>query len=159
MNLGSRNPYPPDQPNYDIPSSKYDSWPYDSKYYLPDRDQSNVNTQEGEGCTATNTYRGYVPTGRTKVSYITIVDEEKVTTEQCMRECCDKGPEKCQYAWTFQGQCILIGCTQEDNGLCEPIKFLRQGLDSVYVEVSSDGSDISDTLSTGKQTTNNLHFY
>ena len=147
VNTGSRLPL--DRPNNEYPTSKNDRWPYDSKYFLPDSDLSYGNTQEGnkQGCTAANTYREYVPTGRTKVSYITIMDQKRLTMEQCMRGCCDKGPVTCQYAWIFERQCIHIGCTQEDSGLCKPLKFSRQGLNSLYVEVNHYGSD---SLSTGE---------
>ncbi len=100
--------------------------------FLTGNKQENGDIQNA--CGLAQTYRSSIPTGRTQVSYI---ETAKVTeTEQCIQECCNRGPEKCQFAWLFASQCFLVGCTEDEKDLCEPMTLTKSGIMSTYYRVT-----------------------
>lgn len=141
VNTGNRFRFPFFNRESNRPSTANDRWSDNSNTNIPDTDQGVIYEQEDSkaACTVVKTYDGYVPTAKTKVSFINAFEAEKVTVDQCVQACCEKGSLVCQYAWIIDKKCILIGCTQDESELCSPIEFSHSSLQSVYIQVSSKG--------------------
>ncbi len=105
--------------------------------FLTGNKQENIDPSSFK-CGLAKVYRNSIPTGRTSVSNIETT--EVTSADTCIQECCDQGPDKCQFAWLFAKQCFLVGCTEEERDLCEPLQFKKSGITSTYYRVTLPSS-------------------
>lgn len=110
---------------------------------VQDSSEDDVEAVEGLTCDVGDVFAASIPTGQTKVDFISafVVSSYsgKQAIAQCISQCCKLGPEKCQYAWLFTGKCFTVGCTQEGADKCLPLSVPNIKT-SVYVQIQHSPS-------------------
>ena len=90
--------------------------------------------------------RFLISTGGLKVDGIEVLARGKagqptVSAEYCISQCCQLGPDDCQYMWVIWGSCFAVSCQSESDS-CDPVPLKSSSLypsfsniESVYVEM------------------------
>lgn len=107
------------------------------------REHSSEDDLESLTCDIGDVFSASIPTGQTKVDFISAFIISGLSGKQaiarCISQCCKLGPDKCQYAWLFTGKCFTVGCTEEGADKCVPLS-VPSIKSSIYVQIQRSSS-------------------
>ena len=136
-------PFSPGQQSYSdrLPSPYRDQRP--SSERRPTDSQS-VDPRHPLQCKHGAVNSGAVPAGDESVDHIEKIGAFSSMTsgKECVQQCCNLGPLRCQYVWIIQRECYAVACSDHPK-LCKPMKVVGkngQPVDSLYVEMIYEGN-------------------